>query len=217
MDELRDTYEKAIRSVQPRGPYAFLGMSLGALIAFDLAKRFEQLGEEVAFVGSLDGAPRNSAMQTTTASTELLALDVLKLRGVLSWKEVEDLGEVYKKEGSGSIIARLIHSHRIALDSGGFTTDSFMAFMRTLDSGTQISSKYECIGKIGKLDVFQANPVATWNITEEQWSAGMQCWTNFVEDIKFHRVPGDHMTLISPPHIVTFQAVLAKALAYRGI
>ncbi|KAB2100002.1 hypothetical protein AG0111_0g11759 [Alternaria gaisen] len=170
MDEIRETYEKAIRSVQPRGPYAFLGMSFGAVIAFELAKRFEQLGEEVAFVGSLDGAPRNSAVQVAIPSSELLAVDLLKLRGVLSQEEAEELRENYQRKGTGGIIGTIIHSHRIALDAAGFTTDSFMAFVRTLDSGAKIYLEYETTGKVRKLDVFQANPVAAWDVTEEQWS-----------------------------------------------
>lgn len=48
----------AIRSVQPRGPYHLAGHSWGARLAFEIAQRLRAAGEEVAFLGILDGRPR---------------------------------------------------------------------------------------------------------------------------------------------------------------
>ncbi|MGH7751638.1 MAG: thioesterase domain-containing protein, partial [Gemmatimonadales bacterium] len=41
--------------IQPTGPYFLLGLSSGAMVAFELARQIEELGESVAFLGSLDG------------------------------------------------------------------------------------------------------------------------------------------------------------------
>ena len=43
-------YFKAIKRTQPHGPYAMLGYCWGDVIAFELAKRLEALGDKVSFV-----------------------------------------------------------------------------------------------------------------------------------------------------------------------
>jgi thioesterase domain-containing protein len=47
-------YLNALRAVQPRGPYFLGGWSLGGLIAFEMARRLEEFGEEVALLAMLD-------------------------------------------------------------------------------------------------------------------------------------------------------------------
>ncbi|MEW2620516.1 non-ribosomal peptide synthase/polyketide synthase [Streptomyces sp. NPDC048106] len=56
-EALLDRYVAEIRTVQPEGPYALLGWSFGGTAAHALAVRLRELGEEVAFLGILDGFP----------------------------------------------------------------------------------------------------------------------------------------------------------------
>jgi thioesterase domain-containing protein/acyl carrier protein len=55
--ELVDDYLAQIRSVQPHGPYALLGWSFGGTTAHAIAVRLQEEGEEVDFLGSMDGYP----------------------------------------------------------------------------------------------------------------------------------------------------------------
>ncbi|WP_221797924.1 non-ribosomal peptide synthetase [Oceanobacter mangrovi] len=57
MQELINRQLQIIRSIQPQGPYYLLGYSLGGTIAWHLARRLEDLGEQVAFLGLLDTYP----------------------------------------------------------------------------------------------------------------------------------------------------------------
>jgi len=54
VDELATEYMKAMRKVQPQGPYQFVGLCRGAHIAFEMARRLVSAGESVGFVGILD-------------------------------------------------------------------------------------------------------------------------------------------------------------------
>jgi thioesterase domain-containing protein len=49
-------YLEEIRSVQKKGPYAFIGACFGASVAYDIAHQLLTEGEEVAFLGLLDPA-----------------------------------------------------------------------------------------------------------------------------------------------------------------
>ncbi|MDQ2956475.1 MAG: amino acid adenylation domain-containing protein [Actinomycetota bacterium] len=49
-----EDYLRAIRSAQPVGPYQLAGWSMGGVLAYELAKRLEQLGETVDILVLLD-------------------------------------------------------------------------------------------------------------------------------------------------------------------
>lgn len=54
---LLKTYYNALTTAQPNGPYAFLGLSKGSVIAYELAKELTNAGEEVQFLGLIDPPP----------------------------------------------------------------------------------------------------------------------------------------------------------------
>ncbi|MFJ3517038.1 amino acid adenylation domain-containing protein [Streptomyces sp. NPDC090131] len=54
---LAELYLDEIRTVQPEGPYHFLGYSFGGTVAQTLAALLQERGEEVAFLGLLDAYP----------------------------------------------------------------------------------------------------------------------------------------------------------------
>ncbi|MFD7032575.1 amino acid adenylation domain-containing protein [Streptomyces sp. NPDC059917] len=54
---LAELYLAQIRTVQPQGPYHFLGYSFGGTVAHTLAAALQERGEEVAFLGLLDACP----------------------------------------------------------------------------------------------------------------------------------------------------------------
>ncbi|MFF3089795.1 amino acid adenylation domain-containing protein [Streptomyces nojiriensis] len=54
---LAELYLAQIRTVQPEGPYHFLGYSFGGTVAQTLAALLQERGEEVAFLGLLDAYP----------------------------------------------------------------------------------------------------------------------------------------------------------------
>src|ERR1700722_4168350 len=54
VEDMAADYIEQIRSVQPHGPYALAGFSMGGLIAFEMAQQLLQRGETVELVALLD-------------------------------------------------------------------------------------------------------------------------------------------------------------------
>ncbi len=54
-------YARALRAVQPRGPYRLGGWSIGGVVAQELARRLEEEGEEIALLLLIDSVPREAA------------------------------------------------------------------------------------------------------------------------------------------------------------
>jgi thioesterase domain-containing protein len=52
---------EAMKELQPRCPYAILGYSYGAMLAFELAKILGKEGDQVQFLASLNRPPYVSA------------------------------------------------------------------------------------------------------------------------------------------------------------
>jgi thioesterase domain-containing protein len=76
MDEMVVDYAKALRELQPTGPYYLAGWSTGGIYAFSLAKALESLGEEVALV-ALFGAPLPAICESVDLDDEAHFLCVL--------------------------------------------------------------------------------------------------------------------------------------------
>ncbi|MET0250958.1 MAG: thioesterase domain-containing protein, partial [Novosphingobium sp.] len=56
IDEMAADYITLLRTVQPLGPYFLAGLCAGGVIAFEMARQLQDLGERVAFVGIIDAA-----------------------------------------------------------------------------------------------------------------------------------------------------------------
>ena len=57
IEEMAEFHINAIREVQPRGPYALMGYSLGGLVALEMAQRLSASGEKIALLAMLDAYP----------------------------------------------------------------------------------------------------------------------------------------------------------------
>jgi acetoacetyl-CoA synthetase len=59
---MADAYLAVIRSVQPSGPYALAGHSLGGLVALEMARRLIALGDEIEWLGMVDSELHHSCL-----------------------------------------------------------------------------------------------------------------------------------------------------------
>jgi acetoacetyl-CoA synthetase len=57
IEDMAEFHLNAIREVQPQGPYALVGYSLGGLVTLEMAQRLSANGEKVALLAMLDAYP----------------------------------------------------------------------------------------------------------------------------------------------------------------
>jgi len=57
VEDMAEFHLNAIREVQPCGPYALIGYSLGGLVALEMAQQLSTHGEQVALLAMLDAYP----------------------------------------------------------------------------------------------------------------------------------------------------------------
>lgn len=61
IQEMATNYVERIRTVQPDGPYMIAGLCAGGVIAFEMARQLQDVGQRVAFVGIIDAADVGAA------------------------------------------------------------------------------------------------------------------------------------------------------------
>jgi amino acid adenylation domain-containing protein len=90
LDGLADDYTERIRAAQPAGPYRLAGWSMGGVVAFEVARRLEQAGQQVCLLALLD-AP--FAQPDTAAYTEpqLAAQFLIDATRSLGWGATAEL------------------------------------------------------------------------------------------------------------------------------
>ncbi|GAA1865193.1 non-ribosomal peptide synthetase [Brevibacterium marinum] len=69
--ELADDYIGQMKSVQPEGPYHLIGWSAGGNLAYRLAARLQERGEDVAVLGILDAFPTDQDVDPTDQDTDV--------------------------------------------------------------------------------------------------------------------------------------------------
>ncbi|GAB1196184.1 hypothetical protein APSETT444_005451 [Aspergillus pseudonomiae] len=53
-EELASMYLEHVRSIQPHGPYHFIGWSFGGILAMEMSRRLAELGEKIGLLGIID-------------------------------------------------------------------------------------------------------------------------------------------------------------------
>ncbi len=98
--EMASRYVKELRQVQPEGPYRLIGFCFGGSVCLEMAAQLEDMGQEVDFIGVIDGGlPLDQARH----ETELERLKYLvRSRGLggtarAAWRRVRWRGEEWRK------------------------------------------------------------------------------------------------------------------------
>jgi amino acid adenylation domain-containing protein len=76
IEDMAAEYVKAVREVQPTGPYFLCGWSMGGVIAFEMSHRLQAEGQRVSFLGLIDSV---SPLLLTTPAVEEDELGVIEV------------------------------------------------------------------------------------------------------------------------------------------
>ncbi|MGW7574960.1 thioesterase domain-containing protein [Streptomyces sp. NPDC054765] len=89
LGEIVERYVEAVRTVSPGGPYRLGGWSMGGIVAFEMARRLEEDGEEVACVALLDSphtlSQEDLGYADTSGGRSLLARFTEDVSDSLGW------------------------------------------------------------------------------------------------------------------------------------
>ncbi|KAH8168671.1 AMP-binding enzyme domain-containing protein [Sarocladium implicatum] len=184
-----DTYVEAIKSQQPQGPYAFLGFCFGGVLAFELAKRFEAMGDSVVFCGGLDSPPDVSIMRDARFSEDsigerhhlmsiLISVDMVSRDDVPMF--LEKLATVPQDRVLKEAVSMLTPG---ALDKAGLSESKLQSWVTMSADIYRIAVDYLPSGSVRTFDAFYATcpPIGTDIPDAARWrSVYVAEWKSYV-------------------------------------
>ena len=196
-------YIRELKSVQPTGPYAFLGLSFGGLVAYEMAQQLVAGGETVNVLGMLDTWQPGYMRQVKSAT--LLPFRVWgRLR--LVWLNTRKLSvRQTMRYGLGRLKGRALRlMYRRIGSSHGVSLPGSMRRVR--DINLMAGARYVVRPYPGSVTLFRALEGDTSLLPEDLgWRALAQGGVEII------RLPGDHGRVLAEPNV----SHLARELTIR--
>jgi len=194
---------KAMREVQPHGPYFLAGLCVNAVIAYEMARQLQAQKEEVALLAMLDAHnqayyknPLRDGRYTGRIKYHLANIVNSDLRGGSAY--VRDRLEEARRKLERTI-------WQLTSDQGNNTR---AGKMHNADAVVHPAfHRYEPETYEGKIVLLQSSDWPTGDYFD--FALG---WKGMVRGIEFHRIAGDHPSMFTLPNVNSVAAVLGKYL-----
>ncbi|KAG2113448.1 atromentin synthetase [Suillus discolor] len=216
MDEMASCYAAAIKKTQATGPYAIAGYSYGGVVAFEVAKRLEAMGDEVKFVGLVNIpphiAPRMREIDWTSGMLHLSSF-----LGLVAKHDADDLAPPLRpltKQEQLEFVWKMAPPERIV--ELQLTLEKLDKWVDLAGSLIDCGLDYNPSGSVAALDVFYAIPFAG---TKADWlNNQLKPWSGYSRgEASYTDVPGEHHTLMDLEHVSQFQKIFRSRLEARGL
>jgi phthiocerol/phenolphthiocerol synthesis type-I polyketide synthase D len=222
LDELDTVSRKAARYAelitehQPAGPYRLGGWSFGGMLAFETARQLSAAGAEIELLFLID----TIIPLPDTGSTPDAALRS-RLRRFVDYVEQTyqvDLGLCHDEllampepDRDALVMRRL--AERVA-----GMGDAVLTHQQTSYVDARISEQYTPGDYPGPVLLFRAkdpHPLTTTLDPRYLRTDDALGWHEFCQDLEVVKVPGDHITVIDPPHVTVIADRISTALQHR--
>jgi len=208
IEEMAASYLKEIRAVQPSGPYFLGGLSMGGVLAFEVAQQIQQQGEQVGLLALLDSkapAPGPDISEVDElvlmeAFSHDLGLDLERLKfsdhEFERLRPDEQLRYLFECAQTSNIMPPDIELNQV----------QHMYQIFKINVGAALS--YMPQSKAGRIMLFRPEEYSMAN--EQIGPAG---WESFAtEGVELYVVPGNHFTMVREPFVKTLASQLRTCL-----
>jgi thioesterase domain-containing protein/acyl carrier protein len=206
VEDMASLYLEEIRRVQPEGPYSLGGWSLGALIAFEMARQLRALGEEIALLAVLDSSPDlpdsapDSGLDAQGEDETTALLDIARYVERLWGKDLgltrADLEGLDAEAGLEVLLERLRAADFLPPGAG---VNQLRRILRVYQANTLAARRYVPSRYPDRVTVFRASEVPAEVAAQQPSDLG---WGRVSgEPVDVHAVPGDHITMLAEPNV----------------
>ncbi|NMO14244.1 non-ribosomal peptide synthase/polyketide synthase [Pyxidicoccus fallax] len=197
VEEMAAEYVKAIRTVQPSGPYFLGGWSMGGVIAYEMARQLRASGEEVAKLVLIDSyVPAVSvAAQPEPDRLQLALMFARDLMGASLTELPIDLAQLAGMAPE-AMLEELLRA--VAISGAlppGTDTEHVRALFRVFEANLLASRRYEAKATQQRVMLFKATDDAEELPEDGGWKALVG------DGLERHLLPGDHYSLLRQPTV----------------
>jgi len=183
IEDMAGAYIKALRLVQPQGPYFLGGWSFGGLVAFEMAQQL-QTEHQVALLAMLD-TPAPVASNKPSICDSLKFLFNTAARSV--WPYMLDYFHLM-------IAADKQRTERLRM----FNEPTIRPMLRVLQANSQAALNYTPKAYSNKITLFKTSEQPTKAHRDSTMG-----WRELTvgRNVEVHSVPGNHLTMLKPPYV----------------
>ncbi|APG93374.1 hybrid non-ribosomal peptide synthetase/type I polyketide synthase [Sinorhizobium americanum] len=208
-------YIDAIKSVQPHGPYQIVGLSMGGSIAWEMACQLSDTGDEVTILGLLDAKALHNQEDYTSdryhgllgnrpipawLSQQAVTMSLLFPALKKHWRQL-------KFTQRDRHVTSLLAFGKEAGDLPDMSEPQLHYLLTVAEANSNALRDYIPRRNGSRSVLFAAKKGLRMAANQPNGDLG---WKQFLRGrLEIHEVPGDHYTMISPPHV----SVLAKKLS----
>ncbi|KAG2136556.1 atromentin synthetase [Suillus bovinus] len=216
MDEMVSCYAAAVKKTQATGPYAIAGYSYGGVVAFEVAKRLEAMGDEVKFVGLINIPPHIADRMHEIDWTGGM-LNLSHFLGLVSKHDANDLAPALRsmtRKEQLEVVWKLSPPERLV--ELQLTAEKLDHWVDIAGSLIECGKEYNPSGSVSAVDVFYAIPLRG---SKSDWlNNQLKPWSGFSRgEPSYTDVPGQHYTLMDFDHVPQFQKIFRGRLEARGL
>ncbi|HLP90491.1 MAG TPA: amino acid adenylation domain-containing protein [Nostocaceae cyanobacterium] len=208
LEMMAAAYLSSLRTIQPQGPYFLGGLSMGGVVALEMAQQLYQQGENVALLALLDIGVGESSDLPSNANDAVYMASMLASDDHLFLSEdiqqrIEKLQEI--AEDDENILESLItEAKKNKLVNADFTLKEARHYINIVRTNIRILRNYTPLVYPGQITLFRAQERPRESLTNP--SLG---WDKLAtKGVEFYTVPGSHFSMLRQPHV----QVLAKQL-----
>ncbi|MFJ7219336.1 beta-ketoacyl synthase N-terminal-like domain-containing protein [Amycolatopsis sp. NPDC098790] len=201
-------YAELIREIQPRGPYRLGGWSFGGCLAYETARRLDGPVDVVVLIDSIlpllaAGKPADLLLDRFDRFAE----HVSRTYGVPFAIPRDELSALDEDAQIRWVMQRL--ADQVPDLGAGVLRHQYESYVDARVAERYTPTPYD--GRVLLLRAQEPHPLTTTLDPRYLRTDDTLGWDAYCADLEVVRVPGDHVSMIDPPHV----AVIAAALAAR--
>lgn len=218
IEEMAARYIKAIQVVQPEGPYALGGWSLGALIAFEMAQQLQQAGQSVGLLVSLDGPACSPSRMINTWETARFTLTTVipniwpYVFDFLNLQERQELENNERNKLGKSLTANreteIAQAIAQKAERGSFRQAAVRRLLPVMWANTKAYVNYKPRVYPGEMTLIRSRRPSR-NVNRYPTLG----WQDIVQkEIDILDIPGHHLNILRQPQVETLAQTLKSCL-----
>ncbi|WP_372662577.1 beta-ketoacyl synthase N-terminal-like domain-containing protein [Amycolatopsis kentuckyensis] len=202
-------YAELIREIQPRGPYRLGGWSFGGCLAYETARRLDGPVDVVVLIDSILPLPAaGKPADLLLDRFDRFAEHIWRTYGVPFAIPRAELATLDEDTQIRRVMQRL--AEQVPDLGAGVLRHQYESYVDARVAERYAPERYD--GRVLLLRAQDPHPLTTTLDPRYLRTDDTLGWDAYCADLEVVRVPGDHVSMIDPPHVAAVAAALAARL-----
>lgn len=203
-------YVELIREIQPQGPYRLGGWSFGGCLAYETARRLDGPVDLVVLIDTILPlpAPGKPVRELLLDRFDRFAEHVSRTYGVPFEVPRDALAELDEDAQIRWVLDRL--TEQVPDLGAGVLRHQYESYVDARVAERYAPERYD--GRVLLLRAQDPHPLTTALDPRYLRTDDTLGWDEYCTDLEVVRLPGDHVSMIDPPHVSALAAALAARL-----